>query len=99
MTADMTKHILQTSGNTIFSVGSIYTLIRDELNILLSLIIAVLTIVYIIFQTRKCIEDTKYKKLENHRLLEQERRRGELHSPANKRHKHTPKTPIEDEQD
>ena len=92
----MTKNLFQTSGNTILGVGSIYTIIRDELNILLSLVIALLTIIYLVYQTRKIIEDTKFKRLE--RKVFEEDHKKELHIPANRRHKSKP-IPVENEQD
>lgn len=65
---DMTKYILQTTGNTAWGFGSIYLLLHEQISFLLSFIIGILTIIYIVFQIKKCIADTTFKRLETKEL-------------------------------
>lgn len=72
----MTKQLIEASGNTAWGFGSIYLLLHEQISFFLSVLIGLLTIIYLVYQIQKCIADTKFKRLET-KVLEQEKKLNE----------------------
>lgn len=60
----MVKDVLRSIRNTVLGTGSIYVMMKEEITIMLSIIIALLTIIYLVFQIKKCLRDMVYRELE-----------------------------------
>jgi hypothetical protein len=60
----MIRDIFNSVKNTTLGVGTIFIIQKEDLTFFLSILIAILTVVYLFFQIRKCIKDTTLRDME-----------------------------------